>query len=75
MSSYFIPYEEEEFISNYLTDLKTIRRGVCVYGCLLCTNSELANLWRNYSDDRWAANWIDVTPDTVSEFVSWLKYL
>lgn len=38
----------------------------------LCTDHEIQDLYREYSDDMYSAGWMMVDPDMVSRFESWL---
>jgi hypothetical protein len=70
MSRYFTKFTHAENIN-----LRFIRDYMEIHGSVNCTNSELEELWRDFSDERYDAQFLIPTENLVDEFIDYLENL
>lgn len=61
-------------LSWYEEDLNKIWAYINKKGTPHFKKDFLSYLWREYSDEVWAAGFIDVNQDTLEGFINWLEY-
>ena len=57
-----------EFTSNFPEDLATIRKYLKQRGKLNITDGQLDDAYREFCDDKYDANWLNLNDDILDEF-------
>ena len=71
MGKYFTPINEDCNVEDI--DAVIFIRGHCSsYGTLNCNNETLETLWREYSNECWAAGFMIPNEQLVQSFTDWL---
>ena len=65
----------DNFKSEYPEDLIKIRKYLNSIGTLDCTDEELDNAWRDFSDEWYSASWIHPERNFLETFVLYLEGL
>ena len=67
----FIPYEEYEF--EFPEDMEKIIRYLNERGKLKIGEKLLEELYRQFSDSAYCAQWMAVNDETLAQFAEWLS--
>lgn len=75
MSIYLKRYEDNSTLT-YPEDIFFIRKVIEEkYGTLTCSNHKLEELWRDFSEEEYAAGFLSPNENFIEEFVYWLEWL
>jgi len=66
----YVKTEEHAYV--YPADMALITNHLARNGALFATGPTVEQMYSKFSEDRYAAGWMSVTPEILEEFADWL---